>query len=129
MQELHYETILTGLKTILSEGGNGNFVIFDLTGRQSQYIQVAGENGGNNLWVEAGYIDELSDSQKKQLKDRGWETPEEANLINYSRQIPIHDLKECEPVAEMILETFRVVFDFNGNEPFEGKVTLEQLRY
>ncbi len=125
MEGLHRSIIRTGLETILSKGGNGNFVIFELPSRENHYIQVAGENQGSNLWVEAGFTENLNQQQKKLLSQMGWESPEEANLLNYSKQIPIQSLDDCSQIAEMILETFIVVYELKGNEKILDKINLE----
>lgn len=113
-------TILENLRRIQTEGGDGNFVIFELP--SGDYVQFAGENGGTRLYGEASH-DEISETQRLKLESLGWQiTPDD---YNYNREWHTNTESGRKEVVDFVMNTLKTVYGFKATDTLTVNLNLE----
>ena len=131
-ENLTVQLIAHNLKRIQSEGGDSNFVIFIANQDANYYIQVAGQNGDSNLYIEAVNNDYISRQYKleaaalSKLKELGWADLDPDGSGNYYQNWQVNSDEVRLQIAVNLMNTFMEVYGFDSNyEELEVNLNLE----
>jgi hypothetical protein len=124
------KTIVTSLRRIQEEGGQGNFVVFIADAHKDYYIQFAAEAGETELYGEAVGNENLNpqhaldESQIMHLQSLGWDiSPGDAG--NHSQVWQVTTDKERQRIAETVVQTFIGVYGIHPDETMEVNLVLQ----
>jgi hypothetical protein len=124
------DQIIAALEKIQTEGGAGNFVIFDVDVEKNYYVQAAGQNKDPVLTIEAvsneylAAADRLSATQEEVLLQLGWDASD-GQQINYSFEASVETTEQRLAVAEKIYETLLEVYGFEPDGKLGISLVLE----
>lgn len=123
------------LKEIQTEGGDNNFVIFELTPSNNYFIQVRGKKGDKKLYLEAvsnKYLNkkhQLSKERIARLKRLGWKEPEAEGERSYHFFMDTSTKNDQErlSLACLIMQTFIDVYKYDLHQTISSKLVLQSL--
>ena len=119
--------MVTALRTIQDDGGDGNFVLFLADSAKNYYIQFVGELANDSLFGEAvsnEFLEPsfaLNDTQKAKLLELGWQV----NEGNYIQEWFATDDNERLEIARSVMQTFAEVYNIPTQQLIEIVVNLE----
>jgi hypothetical protein len=121
--------IVSALRRIQTEGGDGNFVIFS-DEKTGYYIQFAGEKGGRRLYEEAVSNNALmsplilNQTQIEKLLAMGWTAASPID-INFFREWYAESDFERTQIANEVQRTFSEVYLVNFDQEIDIDLVLE----
>ena len=124
-------TIVTGLRNIYEEGGEGNYIIFEADLEKHYFIQFGASRGDARLYAEAvgnDYLDPpdaLTDAQIRHLQSLGWNRPGEANS-NFHREWKADTDLEREAIAGEVMRAFVEVYGCAPDQPLDVEINLDE---
>jgi phage terminase Nu1 subunit (DNA packaging protein) len=124
------DQIVAALEKIQTEGGKGNFVVFDVDVQKNYYVQASGQFNDSLLMIEAvsdEYLAQehrLSAEQKDLLGQLGWNSPD-GHQINYCLDANVETADQRLQLAEKIYATLSQVYDLQPDQEFGVNLVLE----
>lgn len=125
------DLIVTSLRGIQSEGGEGNFAVFDLENGRNYYIQFSGSPGESQLYAEAVSNEFLSSNailtanQMAQLQSLGWNSPDPNVSPNFYRTWVAENDNQRTTIGLHILEAFEQVYGMQPGDSLSVEMTLD----
>jgi hypothetical protein len=122
------QLIFDNLRRIQTEGGNGNFVIFQFSSQI--YIQFAGGRGDANLIAEAVSNEvlkspyRLNREQIARMVELGWTAPDE-NESNFYQNLNVQNDDERLEIARFVVKTAEQVYGMPPSTKIEVELNLE----
>ena len=119
--------MVTALRTIQDDGGDGNFVLFLADPAKNYYIQFVGELSSDSLFGEAvsnEFLEPafaLNAAQEARLFELGWQASEG----NYIQEWFVTDDNDRLEIAQLVLQTLTEVYQFPAKQLVEIVVNLE----
>lgn len=126
----NHKDITNALRQIGEEGGSSNFAIFLADAIKNFYIQVSGERGQNNFYLESVgnvYLAKenlLNENQIRELENMGWVNSNKEKE-NYHITWLIQNDAERNKVTDFILQTLERVYGFTQSSNLGIQINLE----
>jgi len=123
------DIIAEAIRSILEEGGDGNFAIVKADEAKNYYAQFAAARGEDGIYAEVVGNDFLSRdssltvSQLDELSNRGWKPSESGNLSREWDQLSSEE--DRLKVADHIISIFEDVYEVSIDKKISVDVTLE----
>jgi len=123
------EIIAEAIRSIMEEGGDGNFAIVKADEAKNYYAQFAAARGADGIYAEVVGNEFLSRdgsltvTQLEELSNRGWESSESGNLSREWKQISSRE--DRLKVADHIISIFKEIYDVYKGKKISVDVTLE----
>lgn len=126
------DPVVTTLRRIMQEGGDGNFAVFQADATRNCFIQVAAGAGADSLYLEAAsdkYLQagfRLPAAAKQRLAELGWQLAEEQFGGNYTKIWDnVGDDAARRLVAMEILAILTEVYGCAAGDVLDVRVVLE----
>ena len=117
--------IAQALRSLIAEGGRGNFAIVSAGGA---YLQFAAARGDTSILCEAvsnEYLPERQHLGLDQINDLKWRGFDVSEGANFSRRFELAGLQETAKLAAMAVEILEQVYKCGGSAAVEIELVLE----
>ena len=126
-------TIVTGLRNIYEDGGEGNYIIFfNADPEKNCYIQFTASSR-ESPWLYAAAVsnnyldppDAINDSQIEHLQSLGWNPPGE-DFTNFHREWHADSDLERQAIAQEVMRAFVEVYGCAAGRPLGVEISLDE---
>ena len=123
----YYEIIISSLRQIQEEGGDGSFTVFSYDPYFIQFMAHKDEplyaEAVSNNFLEGDF--RLNEDQMNRLETMGWLPPDELQVNYWQDNLSGNNDDERLAIAKLVIKTFKEIYNLPEGKELKVEVILE----